>query len=81
MLMKVVTDHEGNIIATAYVSPKRAEGAPTEIGIVPEHGQQIFDVDATPEIAEMPAHELHAKYRLEAKTVQAKLVARGASKA
>jgi len=76
MNIKIVTDAEGNIVATAYVLPERAKEAPPHMGIIPEPGQHVYEVEAPPEIVAMPAAELHEKYRLEVKAVQAKLIPR-----
>ena len=74
MQIKVIADAEGNIVATAHVLPKQAKDSPSKMGIIAGPGQQVYEVEVAPEVVALPAAELHEKYRLEAKAVQANLV-------
>ena len=69
MKMHIIANSQGEILATAMISKAMFEGddPPTEVGVIPEPGQLIYEVEAPDNVARMSALELHENYRLEVK--------------
>ena len=76
MKLHIIANAQGEILATAIISKEMFEGddPPEEIGVIPEPGQMVYEVDAPDNVARMSALELHENYRLEVKTPATQLV-------
>lgn len=62
MRLHVVLDSEGNILGTAQVGIARLEdGTQLEIGMVPEPGQTIHEVEVPDELRELSPIEVHQR--------------------
>jgi hypothetical protein len=60
--LNVIVDREGNILGTAQVGIARLEdGTELEIGMVPEPGQTIHEVDVPDELRELSPEEVHQR--------------------
>ena len=73
MRMLIISDTEGNIVATAHTQPQ--EGTPSSVGIIPEPGQTVHEFEVPDELGEPGSVlDLHCGYRLEVKLGVPKLV-------
>ena len=76
MKLMIIADDEGSIVATANAPDPRdkSDDHPTQVGLIPQPGQSVYEVDAPDAIAKIDCAELHLKYRVEVKGLAVKLV-------
>jgi hypothetical protein len=73
MKASILHDGHGHIVSVAKIGDLKAAGSKfTSAGLIPGAGQHLTEVELSAEDEKLPLHELHARYRVEAKT--AKLV-------
>ena len=73
MKMLIISDAEGNIVATAHTQARKK--APAAVGVVPEPGQTVHEVNVPKKLGQpKSALKLHQDYRLDVKSGAAKLV-------
>ena len=60
----VIADSAGNIIGT-FQAGKASKGAPTELRVRPQQGQQVYELDVADDLAAADAvHKLHSTHRI-----------------
>jgi len=73
MKMQVITDTEGNIVATGHLESE-GKDSPSMARVLPGVGQQYFEVEVKKDIAMLEPMELHNRYRIQETGVVGKLV-------
>ena len=72
MKTQIVTDAEGNIVATAHAA--KAKGAPVSVGLIPQPGQTLHVLNVPKKLTRAKSVEkLHRDYHVAVKAGVAKL--------
>jgi hypothetical protein len=79
MKMTIMVDRTGDIIATSHIAQeeRKSEDAPSEVGISPQPGQKIYEVEIPDHLGQTEAlHELHTHFKLKITKSKVELVKR-----
>lgn len=75
MKTQIITDAEGNIVATAHA--KKAKGAPVSVDVIPGPGQTLHVLNVPKKLCKAKSVErLHRDYHVAVKSGVAKLAKR-----
>lgn len=76
MKLLAIANAEGEILGTARVIPEKIEGddPPNNVGLIPEIGQFIYEIEVPDKFADLPPEDLHTRFRVAVKPGKAELI-------